>query len=135
VDILRRPSNKVPILVVDDDHDTADTAVLLLNYVGYEAVAAYGAEQAMSIARVRFPRAVLLDLAMPGQDGLRLARDLRQLPGMNDAILICITGYGQEHIHESARQAGCNHVMLKPIEWSELLPVLDQIGKPAAPGD
>jgi CheY-like chemotaxis protein len=128
VDILRKSG--LPVLVVDDDRDTADSAVLLLNYAGYQAVAAYSAAMALELANQRAPRVVLLDLAMPGQDGVTLAQKLKQLPAMENALLICITGYGQEHLHERARQAGCDHVLLKPIEWSQLLPLIDQSSKP-----
>lgn len=119
----------VTILVVDDDQDTVDSTVQLLNYVGYRAVGATTAETALKLVAVQPPDVVLLDLAMPGRDGCMLAQDLRQLPGMNEAILICITGHTSEALQERALKAGCDHVMLKPTEWPELLGTLNRLVK------
>jgi CheY-like chemotaxis protein len=52
------------------------------------------ADEALAAARLRPPRAVLLDAAMPGLDGYALARQLRLLPGMTDVLIICVSGYG-----------------------------------------
>jgi CheY-like chemotaxis protein len=121
----------VTALVVDDDQDTVDSTVQLLNYVGYRAVGATATETAMKLASAMSPDVVLLDLAMPGYDGCMLAQDLRRLPGMSEVILICITGYTTEETKQRALKAGCNHVMLKPVEWPELLGVLDRLVKKA----
>jgi DNA-binding response OmpR family regulator len=115
------------VLVVDDDRDTADSTATLLKYFGYEAEVAYSAAMALETASVRRPRAVLLDLAMPGQSGDQLARELRQLPGMADAVLICISGYGTNEYRQLALEAGCDYHILKPAELQELLPLLAQI--------
>jgi CheY-like chemotaxis protein len=121
----------ITVLVVDDDSDAVESTIQLLKYVGYQAVGAATAEAALKLASTQPPQAVLLGLAMPGRDGCMLAQDLRQLPGMNEAILIYVMGHTSQAIEQRALQAGCDHVMLKPAEWPELLSVLDRLVRKA----
>jgi DNA-binding response OmpR family regulator len=114
---------KLRVLVVDDDRDTAHSSVQVLKFLGYDALAAYDAAQAKKIAATATPQIVLLDIAMPGEDGFRLARDLRQLPGMERALLVCVSGYGTEADKQKAREAGCDHHFTKPVDWQELIPL------------
>ena len=76
-------------------------------------------------------RPVPHDLAMPGGNGLELAQDLRRLPGMNHALLICISGFASAEDRRLSRQAGCDHHLLKPFDWVDLLRLLDD-GKAGA---
>src|SRR5690242_10326326 len=109
------------VLVVDDDRDNADSLALLLRMYGYDARAAYGGRSALAAVQAAPADAVLLDLAMPGLHGLDLAREIRRQPGMGGALLVCISGYGQEHYVEQARQAGCDEHLLKPVDAGDLL--------------
>jgi len=67
---------------------------------------------------------VLLNLSMPGMDDYEPARQLRSQPGMADALLVCLSGYGQDGERQRSREAGCDHHLLKPVEVSQLLPLL-----------
>jgi two-component system, chemotaxis family, CheB/CheR fusion protein len=124
MDTHQNGREKLRVLVVDDDVDTADSSVLVLNYLGYKAVPAYNAEDALKIASMLPPQVVLLDAAMPGHDGYQLARELRMLPGMEDAMLICVSGFGTELDRERAFEAGCTHHFIKPVDWQKLVAVL-----------
>lgn len=124
--ILPTAARTARVLVVDDDRDTVDSTVTILKYYGYEPEAAYSAAMALEIAGVRPPRAVLLDLAMPKQSGDRLARELRQLPAMDDATLICISGYATADCRQLMLDAGCDYHIVKPAEIHELLALLAQ---------
>jgi CheY-like chemotaxis protein len=115
---------KLRVLVVDDERDTADSAVTVLTYLGHEAVAAYHAEKALDIARLRPPHVVFLDIAMPRTDGYQLARDLKALPGMDNVLLVCISGYGTENDKRLAYAAGCAYHFIKPADWQELADLL-----------
>jgi len=117
----KRPS----VLVVDDNHDAADSACFILSHMGYPAQVAYDASRALQLARARAPQVVLLDVVMPGGNGLELAQDLRRLPGMNQALLICISGFGSAEARRLSREAGCDHHLLKPFDWVELLGLVD----------
>ena len=114
------------VLVVDDDRDTADSAALILSSLGFQASPAYDAQTALQIASVCPPEAVLLDAAMPGTSGFCLAQQLRQLPGMEEALLICISGYGADEHFRQSRDAGCDYHFLKPVNWEQLVRVLDK---------
>jgi CheY-like chemotaxis protein len=113
-------AEKMRILVVDDVRDTADTAVVILNHLGYQAIAAYDGEQALKIAALLPPHVVLLDIGMPKIDGYQLAFELRKLPGMDNALLICVSGYGTRADKDRAYEAGCAYHFIKPVDWEEL---------------
>src|SRR5439155_19482332 len=68
------------VLIVDDNHDAADSTCYILSHMGYPAHVAYDAARAVQLARAHGPRAVPLDLAMPVANGLELAQYLRRLP-------------------------------------------------------
>ncbi len=135
MDALPLDPDAIRVLVVDDDVDTADSAVLVLKFLGFEAAAVYDGGVALEQARKLRPQAVLLDLAMPHRDGLQLAQDLRRLPGLEEVMLICISGYGMEQDRKRSRQAGCDYHFVKPAEWQEITAVLAQLKKvPARAG-
>jgi CheY-like chemotaxis protein len=115
------------ILVVDDDRDTADSLAVLLSMSGHPAQPAYDAASALNVARQSYPYLVFLDLAMPGVSGFRLAEQLRGVPGMEDSVLVCITGYAGPNYQEAARQVGFTHFLLKPIDPQEVVRLVDDI--------
>lgn len=79
------------ILVVDDDHLVADTLALIFVKSGFEARAAYSADEALESARVFNPHLLLCDVTMPGRDGLALVCDVaRELPSCR---IIMLTGF------------------------------------------
>ena len=117
----KRPS----VLVVDDNHDAADTTRFILDHMGYPALVAYDATRALLLARTHGPQVVLVDLVMPGGNGLELARELRRLPETNQTLLICISGFASAEDRRLSRQAGCDHHLLKPFDWVDLLRLLD----------
>jgi CheY-like chemotaxis protein len=59
---------------------------------------------------------------------------MRALAGMQDALLICITGHGSQAHRQLSFDAGCRYHLLKPIDWSKLVPLLDQL-RAATPGE
>ena len=118
---------KPHVLVVDDEVDTADSSAMILAHYGYRADVAYHSEMALKIAGVRPPQAVLIDIAMPTCDGYFLARELRRLPGMQDALLICVSGYGTLEDRQKSREAGCQFHFIKPVDWQALLKTLEPL--------
>src|SRR5262249_20675565 len=114
-----------------DDHDTADSAHMLLSQMGYPGRVAYDAHTALALARSYAPQVALIDLAMPGGNGLELPRQLRELPQTKNALLICISGFGREKDRRESRAAGFDHHLLKPINWTELLQLVEQRTGPA----
>jgi CheY-like chemotaxis protein len=114
-------SNRNPrILVVDDCRDNADSLAQLLTLWGYDAEACYGGAEALEVARTYRPDVVVLDVGMPGLDGFRVAPGLREMPGMAGTIIIGLTGYSGEACQVSARAAGFDYCLVKPVELSFL---------------
>jgi DNA-binding response OmpR family regulator len=117
---------KPRVLVVDDDHDMADLMQLILNRTGFLTLVAYSGSAALVMAPIYVPQVVLLDIAMPGMNGLELARRLRELPQTKQALLICVSGLDTEKDREESSAAGCDYYLLKPVDWRELVRLMEQ---------
>jgi CheY-like chemotaxis protein len=115
------------VLVVDDYPDTTESLAMLLRLWGYEALLAFDGPGALSTALSERPDAVLLDLGMPGLDGYEVARRLRAHPETQKVLLVAVTAYGQEGDRLRSRQAGFDHLLLKPVEPDRLRLLLAQV--------
>jgi CheY-like chemotaxis protein len=113
-------TTRLRVLVADDVRDAADSLCLLLRAWGYEPLAAYDGPSALRAAPTFRPDVFILDLAMPGLDGLELARRLRAAPEFARALLIALSGYAKGQDAEAARAAGFDHHLAKPAEADEL---------------
>jgi CheY-like chemotaxis protein len=104
------------VLVVDDNEDAADTLAMLLEMSGHEVLVEHGSHRALARAVQAAPQVCLLDIGLPDMDGAELARRLRALPETANALLVAVTGYGQESDRARAREAGFDHHLVKPID-------------------
>ncbi len=123
-----RPTVAQRVLVVDDNADAARMLELLLRSLGHETRVAHGGKEALGIAAVFRPKIVLLDIGMPGLDGYEVARRLRAMRDGAALRIVAITGWGQEADREKSRQAGFDVHLVKPVEPTELVRVLDEKG-------
>ena len=114
-----------PVLVVDDCPYLADALALLLKGWGFRAAVAHDGPAALALAAADPPAAVLLDIGLPGMDGCDLAARLRERPGMGQALLVALTGYGREEDVSRCYAAGIDRHLLKPVGPGELRRVLD----------
>ena len=113
------------VLVVDDNHEAADTLAALLTLQGFLTEVCYDGRTAVEAAsRVR-PDAAIVDIALPVLDGHRVAQALRALPGGERLRLIALTGYGQMHDRERSRAAGFDAHVVKPVAFPVLKALLD----------
>jgi DNA-binding response OmpR family regulator len=117
---------KTRILVVDDDADIADSTVMVLNAYGYDALPAYNAYTAVKIAGAMPPQVALLDLRMPACDGVELAGLLRRLPGLEEILLICLSGHASVEDKQRTSEAGFAYHFTKPVRWQELVAVIEK---------
>lgn len=115
------------VLVVDDNHDAADSVVLLLRLAGYEARAAYTGPSGLEMAYSYRPHVALLDIGLPEMDGFEVARRLCRDPKTKDVSLIAMTGYGEEHHQQASGDAGFSRHLVKPVNPKELLEFLAEI--------
>ncbi len=112
------------ILVVDDDADTCRNMVDLFEDLGYAIESAEGAHTALDKAQQQPYDLGLLDLRMPGMDGLTLCRHLKRLqPPM---VTMIVTAYGGSNLDNEARAAGACHVLLKPVDFPELIALVEK---------
>jgi CheY-like chemotaxis protein len=118
------------VLVVDDSQDCAESLALLVRLWGYEAVVTYDGTAALNAARARAPDVVLLDIAMPKMDGFELARRLRQVAGMEKALVVAISGHGREADVRRCQEAGIDCHFTKPAGPEELKQVLVRADRP-----
>ena len=119
VSVVRR------ILVVDDQHDVADTFGGLLESLGQDVRVAHSGEEALAAAREFRPAVAFLDLAMPEMGGAELARRLREeFPG-NGITLVAVTGFGQPY--QAASGASFDHRLLKPVTADQAAALLNSL--------
>lgn len=109
------PSGGHRVLVVDDDIDTAQSLFLLLLDMGHDAAYATDGTAALEMARKLQPEFVLLDIGLPDLDGGEVATRLRRTPGCENAVIIALTGLGDEQ-RPRMLQSGCDAFYTKPLE-------------------
>jgi two-component system CheB/CheR fusion protein len=112
------------VLVVDDYPDTNTSLALLLRLWGHEVFTAEDGPSALQVVEHCKPDAVLLDVGLPGMDGYELAQQLRQGP-LRRALLVTVSGFGQEADHRRSQEAGCDCHLVKPVEPDVLRELLE----------
>lgn len=112
------------VLVVDDNRDSAHSLCILLQHLGADVHIADGGVAALEALRTHHPEVVLLDIGMPEMDGYEVARRARQRPEGRDALLIALTGWGQEEDRRRSREAGFDHHLVKPLDLAALRELL-----------
>jgi two-component system cell cycle response regulator DivK len=121
-----------PILIVDDNAANLKLARVLLRAEGYEVRVAVDAEEAMALLDRFHPRLILMDLQLPGMDGLTLTRRLKDDPATRDVAILALTAYAMKGDEEKALRAGCDGYVTKPIDTRALPLIIARIL--AAPG-
>lgn len=122
---MARPS----ILVVDDEADTCRNLSDILTDVGYEVDVANDGFAALALARQKMYDVALLDLKMPGMDGLTLYREMKKISAGTVALIV--TAYAGATTADEAGTAGVWRVLAKPVDLPQLLGLVDTaVGQP-----
>ena len=116
------------VLVVDDNADAARGLARLLAASGHEARIAHDGPRPSRPPATFRPDVVLLDIGLPGMDGYEVAARLRGEGWASDAVIIAITGYGQDDDRRRSREAGFDHHLVKPVDHDALLALLSTPG-------
>ncbi len=119
------------ILVIDDNHDAADSLHDVLEVYGHTVVAAYDGESAVQLVEERSPQVALVDIGMPHIDGYEVARRVNALPGPKP-VLVAVTGWGSQADKEQAKEAGFAYHLTKPLEYDTLAALLATVARKAA---
>jgi PAS domain S-box-containing protein len=121
-----RPSPR-RILAVDDNKDGARSLALVLRMDGHEVEVAYDGPTALETAAAFQPEVVLLDIGLPkGMDGYEVARRLRGMKGLDKAMLLAVTGYGQDEDRLLSGEAGFTAHLVKPVDLDYLRQLLSR---------
>jgi signal transduction histidine kinase len=113
------------ILIADDNVDFAMSLEAILTPLGHDVRVAHDGVAAQDIAATFAPQIAFLDIGLPGCNGHDLARNLRRLPQTAHALLVAITGLGQEDDRRRSRDAGFDLHLVKPVEPSQLVDIIE----------
>ena len=119
------------VLVVDDNRDAVESLSMLLRLLGADVRTAYDGPNALSLLEQFVPDVILLDLGMPGMDGLEVARRIRKQPALDEVKLIALSGWGQDADRVRSRAAGFDHHLVKPADLGSLQRMLGPAGTAA----
>lgn len=108
------------ILIVDDNATNLKLVAYLMRSQGYDVGTAGDAAAALAEIQAHPPRLVLMDLQLPGVDGLELTRRLKADPATRDIKIIAVTAYAMKGDQERALAAGCDDYVTKPIDTRTL---------------
>ena len=122
------------ILIVDDNADAADSLVILLRLAGAEAHSTHDGAEGLAVARAWRPDVALLDIGMPGMNGLEVAAQMRSDPSLAHCTIVALTGWGKQEDRLRSLEAGMHHHLVKPVDFDALGRLLREIrdGKAAA---
>jgi CheY-like chemotaxis protein len=112
------------VLIVDDDEDTAMSLAMLLELEGLHAHFATDGVGALNAFEKFSPDVVLLDIGLPGLDGYEVARRMRASTRGCHPLMIAVTGWTQAEVRQRSRDAGCDHHLVKPIDFDQLRELL-----------
>jgi CheY-like chemotaxis protein len=104
------------IFIIDDHPVNLELAKVLLLLEGYDVHTAGDAESALLILSDLRPDLILMDVQLPGMDGLELARRLKSSPTHRDSCIVALTAYAMKGDEEKALAAGCDGYLSKPID-------------------
>ncbi len=120
------------ILVVDDNRDATESLTMLLQITGHETRSAFDGRDALELANSFRPDVVLLDIGLPGLNGYDVARRIREQPWGRNAVLVALTGWGQEEDRRKSSEAGFDAHLVKPVDHGQLMALLARLRRDAA---
>ncbi|KPH95772.1 hypothetical protein AMS58_06230 [Pseudoalteromonas porphyrae] len=117
--------NKKPVLVVDDSFANLKIVCLLLESEGYQVETAMDAEEALSVLERFLPSIILMDIQLPGMDGLTLTKKIKSNPRYKNVMVIALTAYAMKGDEERALESGCTGYITKPIDTRKFTTIIE----------
>ena len=125
------PSDMARVLVIEDNRANMTLATFLLQSVGHTVLAATDAEAGLTLARSESPQLILMDIQLPGMDGLAATAILKADPLTSSIPVIALTALAMKGDEERIRAAGCDGYIAKPMRYREFLSAIaEQLTKP-----
>lgn len=112
------------VLVADDNVDAAETLGMLVRMMGSDVQIAADGRQAIAMAEQFRPNVILMDIGMPHIDGYEATRQIRRQTWGSEAVIVALTGWGQEEDRRRSQEAGFDGHLTKPAEPAELQQIL-----------
>jgi two-component system cell cycle response regulator DivK len=122
-----RAANPPLVLIVDDNEDGRDMYAIYLEHVGLRVATAGDGKAGVDQARALRPDVVVMDLTMPGMDGLAATRAMRADAVLHDTPIIALTGHALKSTEQRAREAGCDRYLMKPCLPEHLVAVIAEL--------
>ncbi len=122
---VRRGGRARRVLIADDNIEAADALRRLLELQRHQVDVVHDGEAAVEALSRSEPEVILLDISMPGMDGLEVARRVRARGGTQRPLLVAVTGLGRDEDRRRSAEAGFDHHLVKPIDLASLAALLD----------
>ena len=123
------------VLLVEDNADNRFIYSAMLRHAGYEVILASNGHEGLDFGRTRAPHLVLMDISLPGLDGLEVTRKLKAEEATRDTPIIALTAHALPADRLRALEAGCDAYLAKPISPPAVLAEVRRlIGPPVAEG-
>jgi CheY-like chemotaxis protein len=115
------------IAVIDDNVDLVESMLSVLQLLGHDAYGATSGADGVQLVEEKLPDVALIDVGMPGMSGFDVAAQIRRRSWGHAMILIALTGWGRDEDRELCRDAGFDHVALKPVDLDYLRVMLGRV--------
>ena len=109
------------VLVIEDNAANLTFAVFLLESASHQVMTAADAEEGLACARSEIPDLILMDIQLPGMDGLEATAQLKRDEATRNIPVIALTALAMKGDEERIRAAGCNGYIAKPMHYKEFL--------------
>ena len=120
------------ILILEDEQDSRELLEMLLKRSGHKTKAVGSVLQAFEHIRKSIYNLVLMDIGLPGLDGLSFTRKIKKYPHLRDIPIIAVSGQPQELMEGNALRAGCDAFLQKPVDAQVLLDTITKFENLAA---
>jgi len=124
------------VLIVEDNPANMTLAIFLLESAGHVVINATDAEAGLTLARDEQPQLILMDIQLPGMDGLEATRLLKQDDATRGIPVIALTALAMKGDEERIRAAGCDGYIAKPLAYKDFLAMVSaRLGTPSPEGN
>jgi len=124
---LDHTHSRKTILLVEDFDDTRLMTKLWLTKKGYRVVEAENGEEAVVAAQREQPDLIIMDMMMPGVDGLDATRQIREYQSLQTTPIVAVSAYGADQYRHKALDAGCNEYVPTPFDPDALSKLIERL--------
>lgn len=115
------------ILIIEDNPNNMKLAQVILETAGHQVLQATNAIDGIEVARTDLPELILMDIQLPGMDGLTAARLLKEDVHTSHIKIVALTAFAMKGDDNKMRSAGCDGYIAKPIRYKEFLETIDAL--------